>query len=334
MKITLKHIAEETGFSLSTISRAIRGEGRISPQNRKKIITAAQRLGYVLPTSNRSLPDTFPTYVALITNFRTGEFYSSFFVGFQEAALKKNVSLSLFSVAEGSISLKKLITECKVMGYKGAVLFIPNLNHKDYEEVLKIEDKDFPIISCSNIDGTIMDTVTFDGYQGGYLVAKHFHEQGYQRYGLVEGPGYMPESRFRSNGFIDYVTHMAKSDVVWRFQGDYTLESGTAAFKAFLAADQRPDAVFVGNDAMAVGFMEVARREGYEIPKEVAVVGYDNLPICETHYPTLSSVDTDYTSLADNALSNLLMRIQSPIKHQGLVSLVPVKVKERDSSCS
>lgn len=332
MKIRLKHIADKTGFSISTVSRAIRGEGRISDTNRKIIIDTAKEIGFDLSKITSSLPVDFPIYIALITSFRTGEFYSSFIVGFQQAALKKGVQISMFSVAEGQRKATDIISECIAMGYKGAILFTPEFNQNDYQEMLDFTPKDFPLISCSNIDDAIIDTITFDAYQGAALVAKHFHEKGYKRFGIIEGPSIMPESRFRTNGFTDYLIHRAGVDVSWRYQGDYTLETGSEAFEQFLSTAEKPDAVFAANDAMAVGFMEMARQKGYRIPQDVAVVGYDNLPICQTHYPTISSVNTDYSKLGENAIDSVISRIKQPIEHQGIVSLVPVSLIERGSS--
>jgi DNA-binding LacI/PurR family transcriptional regulator len=332
MKVTLKHVSKDTGFSISTISRAIRGEGRISEENRKKILASAHTLGYPLPTSGRTIPDNFPTYIALITQFRTGEFYSSFYVGFLEAAAQKKVHIGLFSVDEKHVMVDPLIEQLRILGFRAAIFFIPELKEEQYRHILHATPSDFPIISCSNIDNSVLDTVTFDAYQGATLVAKHFHANGYKKLGIIEGPSEMPESRFRTNGFQDYVTHIADERIVWNYRGDYTLESGTEAFYNFHKAENKPEAVFAANDAMAVGFMEAARKEGYLIPRDVAVVGYDNLPICETHYPRITSVNSDYSRLGENTIDNLLARLDNPTPHQGIVSLVPVSLVVRDSS--
>jgi DNA-binding LacI/PurR family transcriptional regulator len=150
--------------------------------------------------------------------------------------------------------------------------------------------------------------------------------------GIIEGPSEMPESRFRTNGFKDYITHIADEKIVWNYRGDYTLESGSEAFYHFQKLENKPEAIFAANDAMAVGFMEAARKEGFEFPKDVAVAGYDNLPICVNHFPKITSVNTDYTRLAENTIDNLFSRLGKPNEHQGIVSLVPVTLEVRDSS--
>ncbi len=332
MKITLNDISEATGFSVSTISRAIRGEGRISEKNRRKILASAHKLGYPLPTNGRKLPKNLPAIIAVITQFHEGEFYASFFDGFTKAAQNKNVEVSLFSVNHDIDSVGSLIDKLRLIGYTAAVIFVPELKEEQYLHILHATPKDFPIVSCSNIDNSVLDTVTFDAYQGATLVAKHLHEQGYRKLGIIEGPNIMPEARFRTNGFSDFINQHKGSSLIWSYQGDYTLEAGIKAFEDFEKLTDKPEAIFTANDAMAFGFMETAREAGYNFPDDIALVGYDNLPMCRNHYPKISSVDTDYHRLAEVAIDNLLNRVKKPVRHQGLVSVVPVTLEVRQSS--
>lgn len=336
MKVTLQNISDDTGFSISTISRAVRGKGRISESNRKKIIASARKLGYPLRESrinnkNKTLS------VAIITNFQTGEFYSSFFVGFKEAVkdMAKDVNVSLFSVGPDLEAIDSLISDICSLGYSAAVMFIPQLKEHQYRHILNTKPKDFPIVSCSNIDNSVLDTVTFDAYQGAVLVSKHFYEQGYRKLGIIEGPFEAPEARFRTNGFSDYIKQTGDAEITWQYPGDYTHESGIEAFESFHQLKEKPEAVFAVNDAMALGFIETARKAGYDIPGDVGLAGYDNLPFCEYHYPKITSVNTDYKLLAENTLENLINRLQGQgDRHQGIVSLVPVSLIVRQSSIS
>lgn len=335
MKVTLNDISDDTGFSVSTISRAIRGKGRISQANRKKIIASARKLGYPLLERDPSDKKNHSLSIAVITNFKTGEFYSSFYMGFSETSKGRDIIMSLFSVEPDSDSIDSLIGEIRSHGYSAAVIFIPQLKEDQYKHILESKPKDFPIISCSNIDNSVLDTVTFDAYQGATLVTKHFYSQGYRKLGIIEGPYEMPEARFRTNGFSDFIKQTSDAEIVWNFQGDYTHESGIRAFKNLHESNQKPEAVFAANDAMALGFIETARKYGYKIPDDIAIAGYDNLPICECHYPKITSVNTDYKLLAENTLDNLISRLKGDEdKHQGIVSLVPVSLEIRDSSLS
>lgn len=335
MKVTLQDISDDTGFSISTISRAVRGKGRISQPNRKKIIESARKLGYPLQEKSLANDINKTLSVAIITNFKTGEFYSSFFVGFKEAVRDRDLNVSLFSVDPSMDSIDTLIGEIRALGYSAAVMFIPQLKEDQYRHILNTKPQDFPVISCSNIDNSVLDTVTFDAYQGATLVSKHFYDQGYRKMGIIEGPFEAPEARFRTNGFSDYIKQTGDAEITWLFPGDYTHEAGIRAFESFHDLSTKPEAVFAVNDAMALGFIETARKAGYEIPGDLGLAGYDNLPFCEYHYPKITSVSTDYKLLAENTLDNLINRLKGQNdKHQGIVTLVPVTLKVRESSIS
>ncbi|MDI6400530.1 LacI family DNA-binding transcriptional regulator [Balneolaceae bacterium ANBcel3] len=332
MKVTLRDIASATGFSISTVSRALRGEGRISEEHRHEILAKAHEMGYELPTGRRSIPKNQPPHIAIITQFETGEFYSCFFEGFSIASLQKGVQVSLFSVSHDYTKVDTLINNLRALGYSAAVVFVPELKEEQYKRLLHAIPKDFPVISCSNINNPVLDTVTFDAYRGASLVAEHFCKQGYRKVGIIEGPQEKPEARFRTNGFTDYIKHESISEIVWSFPGDYTHDGGIRAFEALKEASDVPRAIFAANDAMAFGFMESARAQGWRFPQDIALAGYDSLPLCKYHYPQLTSVNTNYTLLAKNTLETLLSRIGRPVSHQGIVSLVPVSLDIRESS--
>ncbi len=332
MKVTLRDIADATGFSISTVSRALRGEGRISEENRHEILAKAHEMEYELPTGIRNLPGNQSPYIAIITQFDIGEFYSSFFFGFYQASIQKKVNISLFSVSTDYSQVDTLINNLRSLGYSAAVIFVPELKEKQYQRILHGIPKDFPVISCSNIDNPVLDTVTFDAYRGATLVAEHFYQQGYHKLGIIEGPQEKPEARFRTNGFSDFAKHKTEADIVWTYTGDYTHAAGIHAYEQFKKLPNKPHAVFAANDAMAFGFLESARADGWTFPNDIALAGYDNLPLCDYHYPRLTSVDTNYTLLASNTLDILLARMGKPVPHQGIVSLVPVSIKIRQSS--
>ncbi|MEX2398140.1 MAG: LacI family DNA-binding transcriptional regulator [Balneolales bacterium] len=332
MKVTLNDIAKATGFSISTVSRALRGEGRISEDHRHEILARAHELGYELPTDRRSPPNDLPPHIAIITQFQTDKFCASFFDGFTNAAKEKNIQVSLFSVSHDYTQVDVLINNLRMFGYTAAVIFVPQLKEKQYKRILHTIPKDFPVISCSNINNPVLDTITFDAYRGAFLVANHFYQQGYRTFGLIEGPREKPEARFRTNGFADFAKQH-DVEITWSYTGDYSIEQGIKAYDDFLDHKaNKPRAVFAANDAMALGFMESARAEGWKFPSDIALAGFDNTPICRYHYPQITSVNTDYTHLGLNVIDTLLSRLGRSVKQQGIVSLVPVSLKVRQSS--
>lgn len=333
MKVTLKDISEKTGFSVSTVSRVLRGKASIREKNKQAIIKCAREMGYLKGKKQSSSRSTDDQFIALITQFHEGEFYASFFQGFVETTTQnRELNMSLYNIEPNNRKIIDLLHSLMTRGYDAAVLFVPELKTNDYKRILEELDENFPVVSCSNISNPVMDTVTFDAYRGAALVADHFSKRSYRSFGLITGPHDQPEARFRTNGFKDFVEQQDQMKLEWMYTGDYSIQSGKEAYADFASSKEKPRAIFAANDASALGFMEAALSDGLEFPKDVAIAGYDNLPICEYHYPNLTSVDTDFEHLAEVTLTKIINGLKKPLQHKGLVTMVPVSLIVRDSS--
>lgn len=334
MKPTLKHIAEHAGLSVSTVSRILRGKSKRNTENVKLVIETAQKLNYPLQ-ANYSL-DVYENskvlFVALVTHFHTGEFYSSFYNGFDQAARETNFQVSLFNTESDPDVVIDFLQQLSFKSYDAAVLFLPMLSEDDYHKIKANAPDNFVLISAATVVNPVLDTISFDSYRGGHYVGKHFHDRGYKDVGVVMGTTNRNESLLRKSGFTDYVQHHSNMNLVWQFEGDYTIESGRQAYEEYKNLERKPRAIFLSNDYMTLGFMEFARRDGVRIPDDVALVGYDDLPICTYHYPSISSVHTNYKQLGLSAISMLKEKFKNNSDHQGLLNIVPVTLNARQSS--
>ncbi|HLR26438.1 MAG TPA: LacI family DNA-binding transcriptional regulator [Fodinibius sp.] len=333
MKVTLKDIAEDTGYSISTISRVLNGSEKLSTKARHKIYQSAKKLNYPLyqTLSGEELIDTLNVALVL-TQFDTGEFYASFFSGFNTAAQNKDIQLSLIilhSSFEDSLERLKKLCNMKI---DGLIVFAPQYKQSDYKEIQDALPDDYPVVSAALIENPVLSTVTFDGYSGGYLAAEHFKNRGYKKCGIIRGAFEAIEARYRSNGFKDFIYQTNDMELIWDFDGDFSFESGRKAFKSFHKLEDKPRAIFASNDGMCHAFMEGALMHGYDIPGDIAIVGYDDLPICEHHYPSISSVHTNYQKLGEVTLEKLKEILSNPKQDKGVLSLVPVNLEVRESS--
>ncbi len=342
MKSTLKQIAEETGYSISTVSRSLANSSKISEKTRSEVHRAANRIGYKSqPRKRRVSKKSKQLHFALLSDFRIGEFYAKYFCGYREASYMENVRISLMSVRNQRSECVKFVQRIhRDDNFDGIILFFPALEHEHYNRILEVLPKDYPVVSNAHIENPSITTVTFDGYSGGHLAAAHFHQQGYRKLGIIEGPKIKPESRFRHNGFVDYIHRYPELELSWKYDGDYEFESGVSAFNQFRKQSNISDsnktgiaeAVFATNDTMATGFMESAKAEGLKIPDDVAILGYDNLPTCVHRRPLMSSIHTDFVDLAGSTIRVLKNKISNQEQQNGTLSLVRVDIAIREST--
>ncbi|MDX1638182.1 MAG: LacI family DNA-binding transcriptional regulator [Balneolaceae bacterium] len=333
MKVTLKDIAESTGYSISTVSRVLNGSEKIGEVARKKILVTARNMNYPIPdeVDDDAIYNTLKIFF-IMTGFHRGEFYASFFHGINQAVEKGNIRLSLISIQKPFDELLLTIKDLSNQKYDGLVLYTPGFTTEQYRQIKQILPENYPVVSNHNIENPVFPTVTFDSYSGGYLAAQHFHERGYKELGVIEGPIQRTGSRNRANGFKDYIRKTPGLTLSWRFRGELKPESGVKAFKEFDKLDQKPRAIFSCNDVMCHAFMQEAMAAGYQFPDDIAIVGYDDLPLCSRNRPTISSIHTDYERLGAVTIDLMKEMLSDPGAREGIITFVPVSLSARESS--
>lgn len=334
MKTTLTDIAEKTQLSISTVSRILRGDSKSSSENVERTIRIAQELNYPLNARllNQKYDIKSKLQIALVSSFYPQEFYSSFYYGMNNAAKAENITMPLYISNQEDDNLLELINSLINNALDGAMLFIPTLKENEYKEILSNVPQNFPIISLAPAFNPIIDTITFDSYRGGHLVASHLYERGYRKFGIITGPYNKNEALFRKNGFTDFLNQKEDADLVWQIEGDYSFQFGKKAYKIYADLDNKPQAVFASNDYMGLGFSEQATKYGLKIPQDVAVAGFDDLPVCEYIHPPMTSVHTDFDIMGKKTFKLLNDKINNPQNQSGIQSVVPVSLSIRDST--
>ncbi len=327
MRTTLKQVAEETGLSIATVSRALRRTRRKYTSNEEKIYASARKLGY--PFIGNIDQDSELT-IALITEVHQGEFYSSLFNGFYNSSKESESEIIFVNLAKHSHDpVKHIINLSKK--YSGICLFLPNLDKSDYKRIRNEVGK-YPIISLTPMKNPTIDTVSFDSYSGGYMIAKHFEEQGYKNFGIISGPSDAVDAVFRKNGFVDHINEKKDLNLIWRYKGDFSSNSGREAFNDFKNHNISDIAIFGCNDHTCFGFMKSALEAGYQIPKNFIIAGYDNLSFCNTFSPELTSVATDFDILGKRAIRTIENMVKDSNEIIRQFSMVPVKIIIRAST--
>ena len=327
MRVTLKHISDDTGFSIATVSRTLNRKRRRYSANEEKIYASARKLGYPFFTN---AGENGKVSIALVMKLFEGEFYSSLINGFYEASGNTDSEI-VFSYVEkqNDNPVDDIISLSKK--YSGICLFLPSMTDNNY---LKIKEKvgRYPIISLLPSKNPKIDTVCFDSYRGGYMMAKHFEERGYKKFGYISGPIRRADALFRKNGFLNHVHESNGLELVWSYEGDFSTNAGISAFAEFKKTGLKDIAVFGGNDYSCFGFMKAALESDYKIPDDFIIGGYDNLSFCENFTPELTSVVTDFHELGKKAIRTIENLVTDNMDTVGQISMIPVRIKIRNSS--
>ena len=327
MRTTLKQVADDTGLSIATVSRALRRNKRRYSKNEEKIYASARKLGYPFIGE---LNNEEQLTIALVTEVHQGEFYSSLFNGFYNSSKNSESDIVFVNLAKHSDDpVQHIINLSKK--YSGICLFLPNLEKIDYKRIRQGVGK-YPIISLTPMKNPTIDTVSFDSYSGGYMIAKHFEEQGYKNFGIVSGPGDAVDAVFRKNGFVDHISEKEDLKLVWEYKGDFSSEAGRDAFNEYKKQNIPNMAIFGCNDHTCFGFMKGALEAGYKIPEDFIIAGYDNLSFCDNFTPELTSVATNFDILGKRAIRTIENMVTDSNEIIRQFSMVPVEIVIRSST--
>ena len=329
-KIRLQEIADEVGVSIATVSRILSKKILRNTQTERAVINAARALGYpYLPTKNGS---SEYKRVIFITQLEEGEFYIELFRGFHNASTDTNYRFNLVSVRNIKDPVDEIVDT--INAHHAACIFLPGLTEQDY---IKIKERCYkiPILSLAPIPSPVIDTITFDSYSGGNIIAKHFYNSGFNDVGIIYGAPHLTESNYRKNGFLDFVNSKSSMNLQWVFNGDYSIESGREAFHDYMKnGHNKGIAIFSCNDGMSLGFITEANNAGVKIPENIRIAGYDNIPMCENTYPSLTSIATNFHNIGEQAILYLDQKFNNNHDDfiKGHLYLVPVNLVERLST--
>ena len=329
-KVRLQEIADKSGVSVATVSRILTKKKLRNTETERVVIAAARTLGYpYLPTKNGNLEQK---NVIFITQVQEGEFYMSLFRGFHQASTDTNYRFNLVSMGNTKDPISELVNT--INAYDAACIFLPGLTEEDYMQI-KERCYRIPIISLAPIPSPVVDTITFDSYSGGNLIAKHFYDSGFNDVGIIYGSSHLTESNYRKNGFLDFISSKTSMNLQWVFNGDYSTESGRHAFHDFIKnGDDKKIAIFSCNDSMALGFLTEAHKAGMQVPEKIKIAGYDNIPMCENTVPSLTSIATSFRDIGEQAIIYLDQKFENSHNDfmKGHLYLVPVHLVERLST--
>ena len=324
MKVKLEDIAVKTGYSIATVSRVLSGKAVGHSSSVEKILIAARELGYYANRPVYQL-DNLPLEMALVTQHDAEEFYSCLYESFDRVCSLSNIQLSIHSLKYSKNIVSELILLSRF--HDGIILMTPTLDSEQYTKIEK-GIKAFPVVSIAPVDENVIQTITFDSYQGGWLAAKLLVESGYKHFGIITGPLIKWEANLRRNGYIDYL-RKKEFQIEWEYHGDYSFRAGRKAFDNIIK--QKKLGIFSSNDQMALGFLHAALENGATIPGDYGIVGYDNMPYSRVFYPNLSTVNTNLDELAENTLDYLVNIIKNnkPKKVKSSTTLLPVEIIKR-----
>ncbi len=280
MAVTIKDIARITGLSTSTVSLVLNhAECRIASATREKVLKAAKEMNYRPNRLAAGLVTRKSKTIGLIVPDITNGFFAEIAAEVENECMSAGYSVILCNTNDmpaQDVHYVDLLLESNIDG----VLFVTaaSLERSGVDECLRLlNDADVPVVFIDRewYSETMVNVIS-DNEQGGYLACQHLLDLGHTRIGYISGPMGVQSAQRRLYGYIQALQDRGlpfASELV--LEGDYHTESGYVLSKRLLAQDVT--AIIAGNDMMALGVYKQVREKKLKIPREISVVGFDNL---------------------------------------------------------
>jgi len=313
---------------MASASRAINGTGAVTDEIRARIVEAASRLHYVPNSGAQSLMTRRTRMIGVLLHSFQGEFFSELIRGIDAAARTRGLHL-LVSTAHDAADETSEALRAMVGRVDGMLVMLPHVDGRFLQDTLR---GSMPVVLMSTADAEhVHMSVHVDNYGGARALVKHLVASGRQTIAHIAGPAENMDAQERLRGYRDALAAELPRSAPLILQGDFTEESGYKVGQEILTRGVRPDAVFAANDMMAIGCMSALLDAGLQLPRDMAVAGFDDIPTARFVRPPLTTVRVKIADLGSRALDQLATAIENPGEQSSRVEKVSAELVIRAS---
>jgi LacI family transcriptional regulator len=323
----MKQVAERAGVSISTVSHVINNTRVVSDDVRRRVLGIIDEMRYVPSAVARSLKNDKTNTIGVLVPNSSNPYFAELIRWIEDAAFELGYHIILCNahgVAQKQTAYLRLLMEKRI---DGLVLVASGA---DDDQELLVRHESVPIIQLERaLPGLDADLVLAGQEEGAYQATRHLIELGHRAIACVSGPADLPRSRERVGGYLAAMREagLAVPDGAL-LHAEFTSAGGYAAFGSLLAQPQRPSAVFVTSDLMAIGGLCAAGNAGVRVPAEMSVVGYDDIGAACYSTPPLTTMAPPKRDMARLAITQLIERIRgghAPLRNTALASSLVVR---------
>ena len=328
MGVTIKDVARAAGVSVASVSRALNGHENVTAATRQRIVEVAARLRYMPNDAARSLITRRTYTIGAILPALHGEFFSELIRGIDLAARTRGLHL-LVSSSHGDVDEAAAALRSMQGRVDGLLIMSP---HADPDLLdANLPDSLPAVIMNASAGHSRYPTIGIDNPGGALAMTGHLIGCGHRRIAFISGPTGNLDADERLRGYHDALAAVGLAHEAMVLAGEFTEESGYAAGHELLGYAQRPDAVFAANDMMAIGCQFALIERGLVIPIDIAIAGFDDLPIARYVTPPMTTVRVPIAELGRNALLRLVAEMEAPGSSFPAAQVLPCEVVVRAS---
>lgn len=286
---TIRDVATEARVSIATVSKVLNNPDYGSPETRRKVVSAAKKLGYHPNNIARSMVTGRTNLIALVIPDVRNQFFTSVARGVEDVASKYDYRVMLCNTDEDPAKQQKYIEVCRSKIVDGFIIAVASERDRYLE---KVEREALPFVFIDRVcEGISADAVVVDNRDGAFKAVSHLLGLGHRRVAIITGKPDTLTGRERLQGYLEALKEfgLTPDDELIR-DGGFTIEGGYEATRAVLAHKDPPTALFISNNAMTIGCLKALSEARVRIPDQMSVVCFDDSEWAEFFTPPLTVV--------------------------------------------
>lgn len=320
---TIQDVARFANVSTATVSRSLSTPDRVSQSTRDRVLEAIRVTGYTLNQAARSLRQhNSRTILVALPDIRN-TFFSTILDAVERETTSRGYGVLVANLYLGSQTTRKLQDYMLSNRADGLLLLDGSIDPQALKAISGAPHAVPLVIACEDVPGTSFHTVVTDNASAAERATRHLIELGHRKIGHILGPENNIVARDRLNGFNKALQQAGIAGrPEWMFRGNFEMDSGFAASARFMSLDERPTAVFAVNDETAIGFLSGLRQNGVHCPRDISVVGFDDLTVAAHYTPPLTTMRQPREMLGRIAAGTLIDLLEEQGPTSGPVRIV------------
>lgn len=323
-KITAKDVAALAGVSVAAVSRAYRVDAPIADAKRKAIFAAAARLGYI-SNVDKVLSKQSTNTIAMVVSELRNPFYPSAIDELIRQLPERGLK-AIVHVVTSADEVDTIMRQVLDFRTEGVILASSTMTSR---LARSCREMGLPAVLLNRVQSdSSMMAVCCDNYSGARQIAARFLSGGRQRIAFVGGRSDTSTHLERMRGFQDQLEHGGQS-ICCQFDGGFDYQQAFRAGQVLLEQRPLPDAVFCANDIMAVAVLDAARIKGISVPKDIAVIGFDDIPMAAWESYRLTTIRQPLRRMLKQAV-DIIVNADASIE-TGDIRVLQGEMQERES---
>jgi len=328
--VTIKTVAERTGFSTTTVSRVLNGtyrKYRVSEITAAGIIAEAKKLGYIPNQAAVNLRKRTNNTIGLVVPSLSNPFFSTIASVISKAFYLRNYSVYMVDCDENEENERQILSSVSGQNLDGLIVIPSSTDHKHLDRLVAAR---LPIIFIDRyFEGLPIPYVSTNNYIGALTAVRLLASRGHEKIACIQGNPLVISNKERVRGYFDGIS-MEGLNYSYVSGSEFTQQAGYEEMNRILDANEKPTAIFAFSDTLTLGVLQALNERGLKVYDDISLLSFDNSRYLDFLETPITSIAQPVKQIAERAVTLLLERLDNPHIDQESILFAP-KLIERKS---